>query len=54
MCLKLSLLNMPGYAWLCLYKRDSKQCQNSEYGRVLNIRALCSVLNMPECALTKF
>ena len=27
---------------------------NSEYGRVLNMRALHSVLNMPEYALTEF
>ena len=34
----------------------SKFCiwQSSEYGRVLNMRALHSVLNMPEYALAEF
>ena len=36
------------YAWTCLNKQDSK------YGRVLNARALHSVLSMPEYALTGF
>ena len=39
---------MPEYACMCLYK------QNSEYGRVVNMRVLHRVLNMPEYALTEF
>ena len=46
------------YAWICL-KRDAEYAsgpkyakiwQSSEYGRVLNMRALHSILNMPEYA----
>ena len=48
MLLKLSLLNIPEYAWMCLYKQDF------EYGRVLNMLALKSVLDMPEYVLTEF
>ena len=49
---------------MCLYKQDfeyalgSKYAKilniSSEYGRVPNMRALHSVLNMPEYALTDF
>ena len=49
---------------MCLYKQDSEYAsgpkyakiliwQSSKYGRVLNVRALHSVLNMPEYALTE-
>ena len=48
------------YTCICLNKQDSeyalgpKYAKISEYGRVLNMRALHSVLNMPEYALTEF
>ena len=44
---------------MCLYKQDfeyawgPKYAKSSEYGRVLNMLALHSVLNMPEYALTE-
>ena len=64
MLLQLSLLDIPEYAWMGLYKQDSEYAlgpkyakfwiwQSSEYGWVLNMRALHSVLNMPEYALTE-
>ena len=56
---------MPENAWMCPYKQDSEYAlginmqilwiwQSSEYGRVLNMRALHSVLNMRRYALAKF
>ena len=65
MLLKLSLLNIPEYAWMCLYKQDFEyasspkyakilKMQSFEYGRVLNMLALKSVLDMPEYVLTEF
>ena len=53
---------MPEYAWMCLNKQDSEYNYGSKYpkilnmanfesGRVLNMRALHSVLNTPEYAL---
>ena len=50
---------------MCLNKQDPEYASgpkyvkilnkaNFEYGRVLNMRALHSVLNMPEYALTEF
>ena len=56
---------MPEYTWICLNKQDSEYASgpkyakilnkaNSEYGRILNMRTLYSVLNMPEYALTEF
>ena len=50
---------MPEYTSVCLTKQDSDYalgpiCQNSEYGRVLIMLALHSVLNIPEFVLTGF
>ena len=55
---------MPENAWMCLPKQDTEYAlglkipmpifwiwQGSENGRVLNMRALHSVLNMPEYAV---
>ena len=48
---------MSEYAWMCLNKWDSEYASGpkySEYGRVLNMQALHSVLNMQEYALAEF
>ena len=48
---------MSEYAWMCLNKWDSEYASGpkySEYGRVLNMRELHSVLNMQEYALAEF
>ena len=55
---------MPEDAWMCLLKQDTEYAlgpkiptpkfwiwQSSENGRVLNMRALHSILNMPEYAV---
>ena len=53
------------YVWKCLNKQDFAYVsgpkfanfwiwQSTEYGRVLNMRALQSILNMPEYDLTQF
>ena len=47
---------MPEYAWMYLNKQDSEYsagpgyAKNSEHGRVLNVQASYSVLNMLEYA----
>ena len=50
---------MPQYTSVCLNKEASDYalgpiCQKSEYGRVLIVLALHSVLNLPEYVLTEF
>ena len=56
---------MPEYAWICLYKQDSKYVSGPGYAKILNMAKfwLCSILNMielrsvldmPEHALTEF
>ena len=56
---------MSEYVWMCKYKHDSEYASGPkyvktlnmaklEYGRVLSMGVLHSVLNMPEYALTEF
>ena len=56
---------MPENAWMCLQKHDSEyalgpkytKCliwQSSEYGRVLNMQTLHSVLKLSEYPLAEF
>ena len=55
------------YAWTCLNKQGSEYAScpihakilnmavlSSEYGRILNMQVLHSILNMPEYFLTEF
>ena len=35
--LQLSLFNVPEYAWMCLYKQDSKYASGPKYAKILNM-----------------